>query len=659
MACAYVDKYIVSKESAMYIKSVTIEGMRNVKYKKYELSQLVYLHGPNGAGKSTVLNAIQLCLLGYIPGTAKSNAAIMEHANGNRIEVTVELGAPDWGDHTIEATRTFERKSRTVTSDFSLDGFGSDPTMDQIMGDSKLPVFDWNSFTSLTSNKLKDWFIQFIPGMNEDVDWMQELESAVNVDVVYNVDIVKEYADKFSKIDASSAVDSVIEANSMLKNDVSYCKAALAEKENAVNGLLDSFDISDSENMDVDALQQQYDAAVKEYDAAQASYMDKFKKYTSALNRTAQINKLSDDLSRMLSVEDIESKQAELQSSIDDMVSLQDDLRIDIESAKSQKQAALECLAECKANIETCKAVVDSDSSCPYTKLACESIARVKPKYASNLKQYTSDANSYKQEAEQCNSKIKHLEQQLSQAQLDKQEYSKRISELDFKLSQRKAAAEKLEKAASAVAESVTQEEVNEAQQLMDSAKKLERDLSFKLNTAVRIKQNADLVESMMLEKYKLQEKLDILNAWVKLTGANGLQTKLSSKGFTDLEQKLTPYVQELFGSMYSCKFNVAQKANSFSFGIEKHSKLGVCTYIPYNLLSTGEKTVYAYMLMKYIADNSNSLLKLVMMDDFFDHLDKQRFASLLYTMSSSSTCQVIMAGVVDCNCEAVKVIEI
>ena len=643
----------------MYIKSVTIEGMRNVKYKKYELSQLVYLHGPNGAGKSTVLNAIQLCLLGYIPGTAKSNAAIMEHANGNKIEVTVELGAPDWGDHTVEFTRTFERKGRTVTSDLSFEGFGSDPTMDQIMGDSKLPVFDWNSFTSLTSNKLKDWFIQFIPGMNEDVNWEQELQNAVNVDVVYNADIVKEYADKFSKIDASYAVDSVIEANSMLKNDVSYCKAALAEKENAVNGLLDSSDISDSEDLDVDALQQQYDAAVKEYDAAQASYMDKFKKYTNALNRTSQINKLSDDLSRMLSVDDIESKQAELQSSIDDTVELQENLQANLDSMQAQKQAALECLAECKANIETCKSVVNSDSSCPYTKLACESIARVKPQYANKLAQYSSDAESYKQEAAECDSKIKFLQQEMNSTEQDKQKCFKLIDELNFKLSQRKAAEEKLEKATSAVVESVTQKEVDEAQQLMDSAKQLERDLSFKLNTAVRIKQNADLVESMMLEKYKLQEKLDVLNAWVKLTGANGLQTKLSSKGFTDLEQKLTPYVQELFGSMYTCKFNVTQKANSFSFGLEKRSKLGVSTYIPYNLLSTGEKTVYAYMLMKYIADNSNSLLKLVMMDDFFDHLDKQRFASLLYTMSNSSTCQVIMAGVVDCNCEAVTVIEI
>lgn len=643
----------------MYIKSVTIEGMRNVKYKKYELSQLVYLHGPNGVGKSTVLNAIQLCLLGYIPGTAKSNAAIMEHANGNKIEVTVELGAADWGAHTVEFTRTFERKGRTVTSNLAFEGFGSDPTMDEIMGDSKLPVFDWNSFTALTSNKLKDWFIQFIPGMNESVNWEQELQSAVNVDVVYNADIVKEYADKFSKIDASSAVDSVIEANSTLKNDVSYCKAALAEKENAVNGLLDSSDISDSDDLDVDALQQQYDAAVKKYDAAQASYMDKFKKYTNALNRTAQINKLSDDLSRMLSVDDIESKQAELQSSIDDTVELQEDLQANLDSMQAQKQAALECLAECKASIETCKSVVNSDSSCPYTKLACESIARVKPQYASKLAQYSSDADSYQQEVKECDSKINYLQQELNSTEQDKQKCFKLIDELDFKLWQRKAAEEKLEKATSAVVESVMQKEVNEAQQLMDNAKQLERDLSFKLNTAVRIKQNADLVESMMLEKYKLQEKLDVLNAWVKLTGANGLQTKLSSKGFTDLEQKLTPYVQELFGSLYTCKFNVAQKANSFSFGLEKRSKLGLSTYIPYNLLSTGEKTVYAYMLMKYIADNSNSLLKLVMMDDFFDHLDKQRFASLLYTMSNSSTCQVIMAGVVDCNCEAVTVIEI
>ena len=61
----------------MQIKSVEIKGMRNVVHKTYEFDDVTYLVGPNGAGKSTVLNAIQLALLGYIPGTEKRNSSIM------------------------------------------------------------------------------------------------------------------------------------------------------------------------------------------------------------------------------------------------------------------------------------------------------------------------------------------------------------------------------------------------------------------------------------------------------------------------------------------------------------------------------------------------------------------------------------------------------
>ena len=67
----------------MKISSVTIEGMHKLgQPKKYTFNNLTYLYGPNGSGKSTVLEAIQLALLGYIPGMNKKNDYYAKSSNG-------------------------------------------------------------------------------------------------------------------------------------------------------------------------------------------------------------------------------------------------------------------------------------------------------------------------------------------------------------------------------------------------------------------------------------------------------------------------------------------------------------------------------------------------------------------------------------------------
>ena len=179
----------------MKVKSVSIEGMRNVKRKVLELDDVTYLYGPNGAGKSTVLNAIQLALLGYIPGTAKSNAAVMAHANCPEMRVSVDL--EDETGQEVTVTRTFKKKGSGASSEVTVTPDGVD--VDELLGDSKLPIFDWTEFTGLTSNKMKDWFIQFMPGMNQEVDWKSELSSTTS-NLSYCTNVVDEYCDRISKI---------------------------------------------------------------------------------------------------------------------------------------------------------------------------------------------------------------------------------------------------------------------------------------------------------------------------------------------------------------------------------------------------------------------------------------------------------------------------
>lgn len=643
----------------MYIKSVTIKGMRNVSKKTYDFDQITYLHGPNGAGKSTVLNAIQLCLLGYIPGTAKSNSAVMEHANSDKLSVTVSL-CKQLEDATIEVTRTFKRKGRSVTSDLDIDPMPVERTLDDIVGNSKLPVFDWNSFTSLTSNKLKDWFIEFIPGLDADVNWKQELSSSVESIACDNKQkLVNSYSNKISSIQADTAVEQVAAANKMLKEEVSYCKAVLAEKENAVNGLMDSADISDAENYDVEALTQEYKEAKAKVAKLQDAYLQAHKDLADAEAAKSSYSTIKHQLDSMQSIDSVNACIDGLNRQIASASS-------SVDKAQKQKNEAVQRLAElaeqkCKLEMEASSydSVLQSNGTCPYTQLNCDSIVRLRSQYSARKKE--------------CEQQLADLAKQINAERKKKQIAEENVKAKQSKASALKANLNSTEQKAELIqsltkslnetavrnddVECLKQQEQQKHEALADAMNYMES-CATKLNTATRIQQNAQLVDSMLAEKYQVQSKLDMLQAWVKLTSANGLQTKLSSTGFANLESKLNPDIEKLFGPLCKCKFNVEAKANSFSFGIER-SSYNSTSYIPYNLLSTGEKTLYAYALMKYIVENSDSQLRLILMDDFFDHLDKGHFNSLLEFMSSKQDMQVIMAGVVDCNCQSVKVVEI
>ena len=140
--------------------------MRNVVHRKYEFDNVTYLVGPNGAGKSTVLNAIQLALLGYIPGTDKRNSSIMEHSNCPKMEVTVTLQD---SESEITVHRTVSRKGKSCSQ--SVEVFPEDVDLENIVSNLSLPVFNWNDFTP------KALAIRFVPTPCNSKNW--ELTSFV------------------------------------------------------------------------------------------------------------------------------------------------------------------------------------------------------------------------------------------------------------------------------------------------------------------------------------------------------------------------------------------------------------------------------------------------------------------------------------------------
>ena len=630
----------------MKIKSVTIEGMRNVKRKTYTFnSNVTYLQGPNGSGKSTVLNAIQLALLGYIPGTAKSNSAIMAHANCPELRVSVDLVKDDESEVTV--TRSFKKKGTGSTSSVSIDP--SDADIDDILGDSKLPIFDWVEFTNLTSNKMKDWFIQFIPGMNQKVDWEHELSSTVS-DIRYNKNIVKEYVKKISTIQSESSVDEVTEANKILKSDLSYSKAALAEKENTINGY---FDYNSSDIEDVDTLSALKDKYTNEVENVERKYFDARNEWSKAdhiksdqESAISLYNTLSKDNITDREMDDLKNRLSDLQRQKDSIL----DKNVTLKSKYEHVMDSLQELSNEKYKIvnevSSLSKLVQSKGTCPYTNVDCDYLTSMNSKNKEKLDDLNSKLDNVSIEEKSMQDAKKEIQESISKntSELQKiqQEYCTiessigNYERLRKKLSDLKIPDEK---------DIITSEYVEDKKNVMERYRKQVMELKEKISDIDKSIESSKMIDQMTIDKYGLEEKVAILNSWVKLTSANGLQTTLSSGGFKDLEDNLDYDVKKLFGEKVTCKFNVSNKANSFSFGIDRNG-----TYIPYNLLSTGEKTLYTFALMSYIAKHSNSDIRLVMMDDFFDHLDSVKFDMLLNVMSEDSEdVQIIMAGVVPC----------
>ena len=639
----------------MRIGSVTIEGLRGTRRRTYNFDQATYFHGPNGSGKSTVLNAVQLALLGYIPGTAKKPADIMAHANGPEIRVSVDLVQED--GNVITVTRSVKRKGSGATMSVNVN---PDVDLDKILGDSKLPIFDWSEFTSMTSNKLKDWFIGFVPGMDDKVDWKSELESSVDYNLTYNKSIVQEYADKLSAISAESAVDQVAQANKLLKSDRSYVKGVLDEKESTLAGLVhfDVSDVSDKESAECavttaqnrlnDALEARNNASstLQELVQCKAKYDSEVSKYNSVTSSVPSKDEANDKERQLLSVcntvdklstewEKLESERVELSHKGSDL---------------SDKIGKIE------SRVTELSRVTNSDGTCPYTNSSCRTITDLKDKYLTELESLKVDRSKLINERNEVYTSIKLIEAQQDECDAKINSNNKLQSSLESWLQSYKDKVQLVKSLSVPDSENnVSDSQIKQAQEQLSKANDVVDTCTTELQKAKDVLSNASMIESLTKDKYTFQERYDVLNSWVKLTDSNGLQSTLSSGGFEALETNLSREVEQVFGSGTKCKFNVTNKANSFSFGIVRND-----TYIPYNLLSTGEKTLFAFALMLYVAQNSGSELKVVMMDDFFDHLDSERFASLMEAVKSDlDDVQIVMAGVVSCDSDFVSVVEL
>ena len=235
----------------MKLTKIDIQGMHKVSQCRYLLDDVNYLVGPNGAGKSTVLQAIQLALLGYIPGFSKSSkSSIFKHCNGHALSVNLTID--DCGN-TVNISRTWAGTINKCTSTLDV----SPKTFDigSAIAKLELPIFNFNDFLSLTSNKLKDWFIQFLPSSQSEIDWSETLVNCLDGTKLLDECLLP---DTIKTIDSwnVSGLDQVRQANAYFKSQLSGTQSELKRLQNTVQSLY-YYDDSELAELSLDDVQAQ------------------------------------------------------------------------------------------------------------------------------------------------------------------------------------------------------------------------------------------------------------------------------------------------------------------------------------------------------------------------------------------------------------------
>ena len=603
----------------MKLKKVTINNLHNVKYAEYDFtSPLTYFYGPNGAGKSTVLNAIQLGLLGYIPGTAKTNASIMKHSSAP--QMTVQLELEDNGQ-SYEITRTWSKSKTSVKAELFTkpDAFDIAATISSI----ELPIFNFNEFATMTSNKLKDWFIEMLDSSDDKCDLGAELSNAIkDIGDLLDADYINNL--KSSIVSSNSGdVDSLRRITTQLKEELSVKKAELSRAEASIGNLI-YHETTETRSID-------------EVNAAIAEVNQEYAAKVAEVEKAKHILGLYDRLSQQGSADKISSELETAQTEYDLLVAKMRILDTDLEQANKDYAKSVQAY-------EANQAVMSAGSVCAITKQPCSQAATVI---------FEAKNNAINLQAE-----MSHLKTICDQKSQDKVSLQSAIyAALDI-VSARKSALNSIERitaelaAASNMSKEYAQLIVDNSEAELTAIVDKKVELNDILTTLKANKKYKEFIDTLVAEKFAIAQDIEILKIWVSLCDVNGLQTRITNNAFNRLSDSITTMLRRLFDDdTIEAQFNLTEKANSFSFGMIRSKG-----YVEYETLSSGEKCLYALALMMTLIKNSSPALPIILIDDMLDHLDTDRATSLfesLYKIANhpiGQEFQIILAGVQTCN---------
>lgn len=614
----------------MRIDKVIIEGMHNVVRKEYDFQNLTYLHGPNGAGKSTVMQAIQLALLGYIPGTRKaSKSALFEHANSRALAVTLHISDSD--TH-VTVTRMWYGTKSAINSSVEIEP--ADYDINSIISELELPIFNFSEFMNMTANTMKDWFIDFLPSVDLTTDWVQVLSEDANkvgFDTVANAEFIKHNADQIANLHAHGS-EEIQKANEYFKNALSFKKKEVDRIQATIQSLIFYDDL------DMTTPIHEIDAEVKRLTTARAERLAFEQAAAQNAKIQAQLADYADCIAPSYETDSRYVDASKNYAAASDKICANQEAVIGLQEAitaiRNDLSEYTKKDAEISAVIKTKQEIIDTKGVCPFTKASCDSVQPLLKQYESDIaalnKELEDIRHSYfesKSEIEETEVEIRRLNAEIAELNTQKSQYSTTISDIQYRY--------------------MTRSRLNSQLRVVpdfddfDFDAELNRLQEIQVKYAANIRYN-DLIDKLTADKFKLDQEVAVYKSWINLTGVNGLQNDDKAiQPFIDLQDDMNRYIQAVFGTDITSKFNLESKANSFSFGIERGG-----SYIPYNLLSSGEKCMYTLALMLSLVKASKSPLKLVLVDDLLDHLDDININKLFESLAKVDDVQMIFAGV-------------
>lgn len=590
----------------MKLSSITIEGMHRVEKKTYHFNNLTYLHGANGAGKSTVLQAVQLALLGYVPGTGKTKEAILRHANNHTLAVTAVL---DDNGTEVEVRRVWTGKPPKTVSTVEI--APESYNLAEIVNDIELPIFNFSEFMGMTANNLKNWFISFLPKSENELDWETVLKEGLGDICVSDKELLPSLIE-YSKALEVTGVDAVRNMNAYMKSLLSCKEAELKRVQHTIQSLI-FYDDADLSDITVEDIQSKiHSLNLTKNDAMNNNLV---RDQRAALeSRLANIHLLADSYE-----DDINYRQA-----VDELNSIVQ--RIDDISA--EKYTLSDKKLKLNAFISVRMSVVKGNGVCPFTSTECASIKEIVNKYNAEI------ADAQKQ-IEDISKTFNDLDEEYRQLISKKSDCQRTAEALQRQYTEYADIKQRLSELPEAKGSDVDISFIDsEIAKLTDKMAKLQANVKYN-----------ELIDNLTSEKYVIEQSIIALKALIKLTDANNLQTTMMEAPFEAFADELNEYIPMLFSNGdISAKFNMSSKANSFTFGVTRNGN-----YIPFDLLSSGEKCLYTLALMMCIVKHAKSSLKLVMIDDMLDHLDDANINVLFESLNNVDNIQLVFAGVKPC----------
>ena len=601
----------------MKLKSIQIDGMHNASSKKYELSDVNYFYGKNGAGKSTILQAIQLAVLGYVPGNKKQNAAIMKHGKGRMMSVSAVF---DDNGKSVSVERSYMKKGSTVQS--SLDTNPEEYPVESILGDIELPVCNFNEFLSMSSNVQKAWFLRMMPSAESRFNWSDEFQkSAENI---LDDDTMSEFLKEFNLTEYPTTIEGCNQLNAVIKQKTSLLNALLKDVTGAINSSIMYDDITCSD----------YDEEIERHrQAAQADSV-----------RVSEINSLINNYeTRIRILESYELAKDRMKEAEANLAEYREDKQFvtdeDYERYKqleNEKEELQEDINNNTLEAARLKGIIDNPGVCPYLKTSCDDLISY---VETSKKQYDALQNSINK-ANIRFAEIKSKQNEISNLIDEQTEYIRKK--------------EKAESAYQFAVDSVTSAEsllktiddnTSDIEQLKADLEVVEQSWNQHNGMIAKLSANKkyeELISSIEAKKYLYEQQIQCCKIWDKLTGPNGKPSELAIKPFEDFEKELTEYIHKVFPSTFSAKFNISDKANSFEFGVMNDDK-----FISFEALSSGEKCAYMICLLSCIVEMSDAKWKCIILDDVFDHLDDERMEQVFSIINIfSKSIQFILASV-------------